>query len=91
MKDDLCRSLNKRQISNKQIKNQDEKKKRTSCNDKQRICYTCWRKGHIGKNYLLGKISKPNSFIDHSLLRKAKNGTCASKVTRSPYGRTKAI
>jgi hypothetical protein len=39
----------------------------------------------------MGKISKPNSFIDYSLLRKAKNGTCAFNVTCSPYGRTKTI
>jgi hypothetical protein len=65
-KDGLCTSLNKRQIGNKQIKNHDVKKKKISCNDKQYICYTCRRKGHIGKNCLLGKISKPNSFIDHS-------------------------
>jgi hypothetical protein len=70
-KDD-CKSLNKRQTGNKQIKNQDEKKKKTSCNDKQHICYTYRRKGHISKNCLMGKISKPNSSIDHSLLRKAK-------------------
>jgi hypothetical protein len=39
----------------------------------------------------MGKISKPNSSIDHSFLRKAKNWTCASKVTRSSYGSTKSI
>jgi hypothetical protein len=39
----------------------------------------------------MGKIAKPKSSIDHFLLRKAKNGTCVSKVTRSSYGSTKAI
>ena len=76
-KDDLCKSLNKRQNDNKQIKNQDEKKKKTSCNHKQHICYTC-RRRHNSKNCPIGKISKPNSPIDHSLLIKAINGTCAS-------------
>uniref|UniRef100_K4AJG8 CCHC-type domain-containing protein n=1 Tax=Setaria italica TaxID=4555 RepID=K4AJG8_SETIT len=78
-KDGLCRSSNKSQIGKEASKKQDEKE---SCKDKHRICYTCWAKGYIGKNCPKGKIPKPKSSIDHSLLR---------KVICSPHVSTKVI
>jgi hypothetical protein len=90
-KDDLCKSLNKRQTSNKKINIKMIRKRRHLAMISNTFATLAGERDILSKNCLMGKISKPNSSIDHSLLRKAKNGTCASKVTHTPYGITKAI
>src|SRR6266540_6951808 len=65
---------------------------KASSKDKHRICYTCRSKGYFSKDCPMGNTPKPNLVNnDFYLLRKDKNGTCASKVIGSPHGSTKAI
>uniref|UniRef100_A0A0D9ZKL1 CCHC-type domain-containing protein n=1 Tax=Oryza glumipatula TaxID=40148 RepID=A0A0D9ZKL1_9ORYZ len=82
-KDDHCNQSSKRQTGNKQVKKQDK--------SKTQLCYNCRVKGHIGKNCPIGNIPKPNLSFHHNLLRKAKNGTCATRVISSLHASTKAI
>ncbi len=82
-KDDHCNQTSKRQAGNKQVKKQDKRK--------TQLCYNCRVKRHIGKNCPIGNIPKPNLSFHHNLLRKAKNGTCATRVISSLHASTKAI
>ena len=58
---------------------------------KSRICYTCRRKGHLSKDCSKGNLSKPNSVVYTSMLRKTTNGDSTSKVMCSPQTSTSAI
>ena len=52
---------------------------------KHRTCYTCRKKGHLGKDCPKGK--SPNSNLVHydfTRLRKDKAGTCAIRVINFP-------
>ncbi len=65
--------------------------KKEPCKDKNRLCYNCHAKGHIGKNCPMGNIPKPNSSFDFDLLRKDKKDICATRVISSPHASAKSI
>lgn len=64
---------------------------RVSCKYKNRICYTCQEKGHVGKNCPMGNIPKPTLINDHYLLRKARSGNTIANVVSSHDANVKAI
>ena len=63
-----------------------------SSNIKQKICYTCRQKGHLGKDYPNGNTTKPN-FVNsvHIQLRRSSSGDCASRMIKSSTTHPKAI
>jgi hypothetical protein len=61
-------------------------------NIKRKICYTCHRKGHFGKDCPMDKNPKPSHFYNESkLLRMNSNDQCAMRVVESQRRGAKAI
>nr|CAE02260.2 OSJNBb0058J09.7 [Oryza sativa Japonica Group] len=85
------KKLNIKVASSKVAEKMQDVVKKAPCKDKNRLCYNCRAKGHIGNNCPMGNIPKPNSSFDYDLPRDAKKDICAIRVISSPHASIKSI
>ena len=61
--------LSRKKLNSKMASKMQDVVNKAPCKDKNRLCYNFRAKGHVGKNYPMGNISRLNLSFVYSLLR----------------------